>query len=631
MADDSLDDELLAAVGRSSGGGGSSRKPPSSRASSKRGRHDLTSDDEDYDDEPSEFKRDSDDDDDGDDSEVDKAGGSSGRKAPGSKMPLKKRIDKDDDDASGDGYDTDLSYGSDLYKDDDDKEWLGKMSELDRELILHDRGERRDTFLTRKQGATRLKKDVGGGISERGKMKDHQMPASSSRMRSSTREFSTNSKKNALDKLVSARRQKDHDFDQRRNSSARKPSPIRRDESDDDSVPDGDSADDEDQSHRTHRTQKEGKSTDVEDPTLEDVCNVTIRRSKLAKWFLEPFFEEIIVGCFVRVGVGVKDNVSCYRLCQVKNVDARDPNKQYKFENRMTHKWLNLVWGDSEARWQMARISDQAPTEAEFQQWEKEVKKSQSRNSKPSLVDITEKREAIAKLSTFVYSADCVKKMLHEKKMSSSRPSNVAAEKDRLLKELALAESKDNHADIDKVQAKLKDLEAYSMQNQSKDAKALALAHMNRRNRFENFKNASELKPVSHAKAGEAGYDPFSRRWTRSQNYYDRSSRARDAEALKEIEAATAAAREAAADAGKLTDTQAPVDDNKVFSLHDFHLPISLAGIQKFGGAQGAHLAFIARKQRLEATCGVPVENSDGRRHMLTLTVNDYKRRRGLL
>jgi hypothetical protein len=39
--------------------------------------------------------------------------------------------------------------------------------------------------------------------------------------------------------------------------------------------------------------------------------------------------------------------------------------------------------------------------------------------------------------------------------------------------------------------------------------------------RFENFKNASELKPVNvDAKAGEAGYDPFSRRWTRSQNYY---------------------------------------------------------------------------------------------------------------
>ncbi|MCO5593916.1 hypothetical protein L7F22_047935 [Adiantum nelumboides] len=633
MADDSLDDELLAAVGRSSGGGSSRKPSASSRSSHKRGRHDLSSDDEDYDDEPSEFKQDSDYDDDGDDSEVDKAGATSGRKAPlGSKMPLKKRHEKDDDDASDDGYDTDLSFGSDLYKDEDDKEWLGKMSELDREMILHERSERRDNFLTRKRGATRLKRDVGGNSGGGGKMKDHhQTPPSASRMRSSTREFSTNAKKNALDKLVTARRQKDHDSGQRRNSSTRKPSPPRRDESDDDSVPDNESGEEEEQAHRSYRSLKEGKSTDADDPTLEDISNVTIRRSKLAKWFLEPFFEDIIVGCFVRVGVGVKDNVSCYRLCQVKNIDARDPNKLYKFENRMTHKWLNLLWGDSEARWQMARISDQPPTQAEFEQWEKETKKSQSRNLKPTLVDISEKRDAIAKLSNFVYSADCVKKMLHEKKMSASRPSNVAAEKDRLLKELAIAENKDNQADIDRIQAKLKDLEAYSMQNQSKDAKAMALAQMNRRNRFENFKNASDLKPVSQAKAGEAGYDPFSRRWTRSQNYYARSSGAESVDALKEAEAAIEAAREAAKDAGKLTDTQAPVSDTKVISLHDFHLPISLAGIQKFGGAQGAHLAFIARKQRLEATCGVPVENSDGRRHLLTLTVNDYKRRRGLL
>ncbi|KAF2303363.1 hypothetical protein GH714_017397 [Hevea brasiliensis] len=67
--------------------------------------------------------------------------------------------------------------------------------------------------------------------------------------------------------------------------------------------------------------------------------------------------------------------------------------------------------------------------------------------------------------------------------------------------------------------------------------------------------------------------------------------------------AATAAALEAAADAGKL----------------------------KFGGAQGAQAGFMARKQRIEATVGCRVPENDGRRHALTLTVSDYKRRRGLL
>lgn len=87
-----------------------------------------------------------------------------------------------------------------------------------------------------------------------------------------------------------------------------------------------------------------------------------IRRSKLAKWFMEPFFEEIIVGCFVRIGIGVSPSgQSIYRVCQVKNVDAKDPDKQYKFENFTTCKYLDCFWGGEEtaARWQMVRASDQ--------------------------------------------------------------------------------------------------------------------------------------------------------------------------------------------------------------------------------------------------------------------------------
>lgn len=615
MADDSLDDELLEAVGRNRG---SDQKRSS--GTSKRRRRESSSDEDDEDDERG-YKRDTDDDED----EYDDEKGGGRRRDSGSKMPLKKRFDDADKDEDEAGYDSDLSFGSDLYKNEEDRARLADMTELEREMILHDRAELRDNFMMRKRAGARQKKDNS-------KQRDRDTAPPSSRVRSSARDSSKSVKQNALHALV-AKRQKAHDSDQRRRRVVKEPSPSRRKSRDSSSFSSSDSSDD-DRSSKDEAASEGGHSDDEQDQQkkelmFDDVSSVTIRRSKLAKWFLEPFFEEIIVGCFVRVGIGIKDNHNIYRLCQVKNVDARNPNKQYKFENRMTHKYLNLLWGDSEARWQMARISDQPPAKEEFEQWKKEVEKSGGRS--PSLAEILDKREAIAKLSSFVYSAALVKQMLQEKKLSSSRPSNVAAEKDRVLKELALAESKEDQDEVERLQGKLKDLEVYSAQNQSKDAKALALAQMNRRNRFENFKNASDLKPVN-AKAGEAGYDPFSRRWTRSQNYYDRSLKVDNVDSSKASEAAAAAAQEAAADAGKLVDTLAPVaDDTKLFSLHDFHLPISLVGIQKFGGAQGAHLAFIARKQRLEATCGVPRQNNDGRRHMLALTVNDYKRRRGLL
>ncbi|MCD7469327.1 hypothetical protein HAX54_008265, partial [Datura stramonium] len=56
---------------------------------------------------------------------------------------------------------------------------------------------------------------------------------------------------------------------------------------------------------------------------------------------------------------------------------------------------------------------------------------------------------------------------------------------------------------------------------QEKDDKARRLAEINRKNGVEDFKNASELRLVNQLlKYGEAAYDPFSRRWTRSTNYF---------------------------------------------------------------------------------------------------------------
>ncbi|KAF9605988.1 hypothetical protein IFM89_021314 [Coptis chinensis] len=82
--------------------------------------------------------------------------------------------------------------------------------------------------------------------------------------------------------------------------------------------------------------------------------------------------------------------------------------------------------------------------------------------------------------------------MLQEKKSVSSRPLNIAAEKERLRREM-----------------------------EGLDTKAVRLAEMNKKKRAVNFKMASEKKAINTGlKEGEEGYDPFSRRWMRSRNYY---------------------------------------------------------------------------------------------------------------
>ncbi|GAV86525.1 Plus-3 domain-containing protein [Cephalotus follicularis] len=542
------------------------------------------------------------------------------------------------------------------------------MTELDREMILSERADRKgDKSFTEK---LRSKRD-----SERtNRSRKETPPLPSSRgVRSSARSADRAAAKDVALNELRAKRLKQQDPEAhfkfsdatRGSSGSRGFSPVKR-KTFTASVSSSSQSESESRSH----SEDEGSTGDggiaysdddtfmpgLEGLTFDDIKEITIRRSKLGKWFMEPFFEDLIVGCFVRVGIGTtKIGRPIYRLCMVRNVDATEPDRRYKLENKMTHKYLDVVWGNenSAARWQIAMVSDSSPLEEEFRQLLREVERTGGRM--PSKHLVLEKKEAIQKFNTFVYSAATVKQMLQEKKSASSSPLNIAAEKDRLRRELDGAKMKHDEAEVERIKTRLKQFDA-SRQTQGKDEKAIKLAEMNRRNRAENFRNASEMRPVNtDLKVGEAGYDPFSRRWTRSRNYYDlkpgggdvaasangdtngtlEGAESNGAGAVVTVEAgmaATEAALVAAAGAGKLVDTSAPVDQGTESNLlHNFDLDISLAALQKFGGSQGAVAGYLARKQKIEATVGCRVSENDGRRHALTLTVSDYKRRRGLL
>lgn len=623
---DELENMLLQAAGRT---GGTSGRKNQSRSQSKRRREDSYSD--------GSFSND-----DGSDNAV-----FSKRRNPGPQVPLKKRFDlpeKDErytDDESEDDSESAPSIGSDLYKDEEDKEELEKLSELQREMILADRGAKRDDYrLKQKVRETTSTTDT----SKTRKESTPSPPSLPSRSRPSLRSDKSASK-NSTVKEILAKRMKQHEPSYKKvtDSSPAKIQSSTMHTPDSSDSEGGDNDDDKDVSA------DDNDADTIDDISgslkFEDIKAITIRRSKLAKWFMEPFFEELIVGCFVRVGIGkTKTGNPMYRLCMVKNVDASDPSKQYKLENKTTHKWLNCVWGNeaTAARWQMAMISDSPPIEEEFKQWAKEVEKHHGRL--PSRKEVIEKQGELQKANNYVYSAATVKQMLQEKKSTASRPLNVALEKDRLRKQIDMAKMCNDDAEVERIEAKIKELEEKSRLSKNKDDKAVKLAEMNRKNRAENFKNASEMKPVNIGlKAGEAGYDPFSRRWTRSTNYYvskapingevTAAAEVRPANGTEDGKAATVAALEAAKGEGKLIDTNAPVDQKgaETNSLHDFELEISLVELHKFGGAQGVQSGFLARKQKIEATVGYKVPDNDGRRHALTLTVSDYKRRRGLL
>eukprot|EP01018_Ginkgo_biloba_P039507 Gb_29001 [translate_table: standard] len=112
-----------------------------------------------------------------------------------------------------------------------------------------------------------------------------------------------------------------------------------------------------------------------------------------------------------------------------------------------------------------------------------------------------------------------------EKKLDSSRPSNVVAEKDRLRKEMGFAESRHDFSEGERIKNRLKEIE-----------------------------NASELKSIN---------DPFSRHWTHSQIYYNAKGGSTtpgdEMDAKKEVDVANAGeatiVAEATANARNLVNT----------------------------------------------------------------------------
>jgi RNA polymerase-associated protein RTF1 len=74
----------------------------------------------------------------------------------------------------------------------------------------------------------------------------------------------------------------------------------------------------------------------VVEAELEDYLKITLPRRRLARWCNEPFFDQAVLGCFVRLFIGESDDrKKCYRLCEIVGVEKS--KSEYKFPTTTSH------------------------------------------------------------------------------------------------------------------------------------------------------------------------------------------------------------------------------------------------------------------------------------------------------
>lgn len=539
-SDSSLDSELLAVAGKKASG-------------KKRGRKALSSDEEEVSSEEVSLEDESD----WEDAPSKKRG--SGQKAQPQKRQARNRgrADSDEDD-SDDGERLEIDE-EELIRDEEDRKRLAAMTELQREFELATRAEQRQRELERQ----RLLKKTPGDIAEKAeKAAAKAAKRVSGRSKSGREEREEAAKKSAMEELKAARERKargaeerarkrdeseepegEGDEDERRAEGRERRDRGRRDESEEEGALESeDEISDDDRGGRLygrHRMDEGGEDEEDEAP-FEDVKRIQVRREKLEEWLNEPFFEETLPGCMVRILMGEEPALDGsiqrrYMLCQVVAVETRAPGyykdsgKPWKSPYEIapgkekTSKWLLVERGASQRGMPLALVSNSGITDSEFESWQRALK--EQHRPQVSRRQAQETYERLLKANTYRYTAEDVDRLLKEKKAKGMAPRNAALEKARLEVQLQHARE-NNDADVAaELEAQIATLDAVLEEVKGR-RRGHSMAELNKRNADANFKNA--LDNVSNRPGGATGtqdvkastLDPFSRRATRPVVYW---------------------------------------------------------------------------------------------------------------
>ncbi|RIA88121.1 hypothetical protein C1645_739631 [Glomus cerebriforme] len=254
-------------------------------------------------------------------------------------------------------------YGPDLYRDRSDRERLGTLNELARERILADRAEKKQHHL-----------DLHA-VQQLFDPLDDKSKRSSRAKKASKKKFNEFKRRRA-------------EKEQKTKSGSQSPEPGEpASSSNDEYEGDGD---------------KDGNDTQ-EDITLQELRTIQVSRHMLVNWMFAPFLADAIVGCYVRLHIGDREDKQVYRLCEIEGVETTE-NKYY-VDKTITNK-------------------------SEFERWLITMKNSNI--ELPSKEHTARKQEDLNKAKEYILTEKDVENIVQQKKALRGEKKELTIEKSNL-------------------------------------------------------------------------------------------------------------------------------------------------------------------------------------------------------
>lgn len=231
----------------------------------------------------------------------------------------------------------------------------------------------------------------------------------------------------------------------------------------------------------------------------------------MERWCHLPFFNEVIVGCFVRVGIGEnRVGLPQYRVCEVLSVE--EGPKVYKLGNTRTNKTLKLRHALQERIFRLEFVSSKPFLESEFRIWKEDTMLGGL--PLPTLQLVEDKIKHINRVNNRAVNDKDIVHMVREKERFQENPRNYAMTKSRITKDRDAAVCEGNHELAEKLNQRLLEIEERAEDlDRKRSEKISSIALINDRNRKNNIKKAEvNIKEEMEKKKLEGERkDPFTR------------------------------------------------------------------------------------------------------------------------
>lgn len=297
---------------------------------------------------------------------------------------------------------------------------MDRKSDLEREMILADRHDRKQRRMETLQVRAEMRQ---------------QLAASKQQSRRTARAASSaqDDKKAKLAELALKRQQSEKR--QKEKQKEREPS--------DDGSEDGETMADEQRraaekrERAAERARREKEEEAARQPQegpapFKNLERIRLTRSKLEKWINEPFFEKTVVGCLVRIGIGIQDGRATYRVAEITAV--KDGFRQYSIEKVKTTKRIELQIGTSKRYFQINYCSN---TNFELEELEKYGRLMRAAGLQTATMTyITETVKKLVDANNYNYTHEDVEAKIRRERETNKMKGNLALRKLQLKNEI---------------------------------------------------------------------------------------------------------------------------------------------------------------------------------------------------